>query len=128
FWYRNDLPGGTKEFILVDAEAGNRREAFDHTKLAAALSKAAGQDYRADRLPFDSIEFVDTSRAVRFKVGGTAWECDLSSYECSRSARDTKPEEAKRDEPLAPTAGEDPWAEDPAPDPEQGEARQPPAP
>ncbi len=36
FWYRNNLRGGAKEFILVDAEAGARKPAFDHQKLAAA--------------------------------------------------------------------------------------------
>src|SRR6266851_8109193 len=45
FWYRNDLRGGAKEFILVEAEQGQRKEAFDHKKLAAGLSKAAGKDY-----------------------------------------------------------------------------------
>src|SRR5262245_46816701 len=40
FWYRNDLRGGTKEFILVNVEKGTRAPAFDHAKLAAALSKA----------------------------------------------------------------------------------------
>ena len=60
FWYRNDLPGGVREFILVDAERGTRVPAFDHQKLAAALSKAAGgQVYKADHLPFDEIEFVE---------------------------------------------------------------------
>src|SRR5580700_1981696 len=34
FWYRNDLPGGAREFILVDAERGTRAPAFDHQKLA----------------------------------------------------------------------------------------------
>src|SRR5689334_5281327 len=34
FWYRNDLRGGAKEFILVDAEKGQRDVAFDHKKLA----------------------------------------------------------------------------------------------
>src|SRR5437667_12681514 len=33
FWYRNDLRGGAKEFIVVDAEQGTRRGAFDHQKL-----------------------------------------------------------------------------------------------
>src|SRR5215472_5992894 len=47
FWYRNDLRGGTKEFILVDAEKGIRQRAFDHDKLAAALAKAAGQEVKA---------------------------------------------------------------------------------
>ena len=50
FWYRNDLAGGAKEFILVDAEHGTRQPAFDHQKLAAGLSKAAGGEaYKADQ-------------------------------------------------------------------------------
>src|SRR5947209_4947674 len=48
FWYRNDLRGGAKEFILVEAERGIRRKAFDHDKLAAALAKAAGEEVKAD--------------------------------------------------------------------------------
>ncbi len=59
FWYRNDLAGKTKEFILVDAEQGTRQPAFDHAKLAAALSKADESQYKADQLPFDAIEFAD---------------------------------------------------------------------
>src|SRR5262249_59655785 len=34
FWYRNDLPGGAKEFVLVDAVGGTRRPAFDPARLA----------------------------------------------------------------------------------------------
>ena len=66
FWYRNALPGGAKEFILVDAERGVREPAFDHAKLAAALAKAAGADFSADKLPFDIIEFIEEAKAVRF--------------------------------------------------------------
>src|SRR5689334_8514423 len=44
FWYRNDLRGGAKEFIVVDTKTGTRQPAFDHAKLAAALSKAAGEE------------------------------------------------------------------------------------
>ena len=85
FWYRDDLRDGAKEFVLVDAERGVRELAFDHAKLAAALSKAAGAEYKADRLPFDSIAFVDDAKAVRFKAGDAAWKCDLGSYECART-------------------------------------------
>jgi dipeptidyl aminopeptidase/acylaminoacyl peptidase len=102
FWYRNDLPGGAREFILVDAERGTRAPAFDHQKLAAALSKAAGgQVYHADHLPFDEIEFVDGSKAVRFRASDATWKCPLDSYECSK----TKPGEASP-AATAPTAGE----------------------
>jgi dipeptidyl aminopeptidase/acylaminoacyl peptidase len=103
FWYRNDLAGKTKEFILVDAERGTREPAFDHARLAAALSKAAGAEYKADQLPFDAIEFAaqpsergrdarDTqgqdalaTRCVRFTVEGTTWACDLGSYVCAKT-------------------------------------------
>jgi dipeptidyl aminopeptidase/acylaminoacyl peptidase len=85
FWYRNDLRGGAKEFIAVDAAQGARRPAFDHAKLAAALSKEAGAAYQADRLPFDEIEFVPDKQAIRFQVGRTTWQCDLASYTCRRA-------------------------------------------
>jgi hypothetical protein len=81
FWYVNDLRGGTKEFILVDAEKGTRQRAFDHEKLAAALSKASGEEYKADKLPFSRIEFENGS-TLKFEVSGKAWRCDLNSYEC----------------------------------------------
>jgi dipeptidyl aminopeptidase/acylaminoacyl peptidase len=85
FWYRNDLAGKTEEFILVDAEHGTREPAFDHTRLAAALSQAAGAEYKADRLPFDTIELADDGKIVRFTVEGTTWACDLGSYVCTRT-------------------------------------------
>jgi dipeptidyl aminopeptidase/acylaminoacyl peptidase len=85
FWYRNDLKNNTKEFILVDADKGTRALAFDHVKLAAALSKAAGGDYRADRLPFDEIDFDDDAKTVRFDANGKRWRCDLESYACTEA-------------------------------------------
>src|SRR5438128_10568533 len=51
FWYRNDLRGGVREFILVDPERGSRETPFNHARLAAGLSNAAGAAYRSARLP-----------------------------------------------------------------------------
>jgi len=96
FWYRNDLPGRTKEFILVDAEAGERRRAFDHARLAQALSEAAGEAYGADRLPFDRIELTDDVQELRFRVDGTAWVCDLTSYTCSEAESNAVEDVAER--------------------------------
>ncbi|HZY84162.1 MAG TPA: DPP IV N-terminal domain-containing protein, partial [Gemmataceae bacterium] len=84
FWYRNDTRVG-KEFVVVDAEKGQRAPAFDHEKLAAALSKAAAVKYQADKLPFDGIEYLDGAKAVLFQVGKSNWKCDLTSYECTPS-------------------------------------------
>jgi dipeptidyl-peptidase-4 len=40
-WYRNNAYDGW-EFVLVDPGARSRRPAFDHARLAGALSLAAG--------------------------------------------------------------------------------------
>ncbi len=86
FWYRNDLAGRTREFVVVDAEKDTRKPAFDHEKLAAAWSKAAGTPSPgAKHLPFDSIEFTADSQAVLFRAGEVDWKCDLNRYECSRA-------------------------------------------
>src|SRR2546425_12953594 len=54
FWYRKSVKGGN-EFVLVDADAQSRKPAFDHEKLAASLSRAAGAKYTALTLPFTEI-------------------------------------------------------------------------
>ena len=42
FWYPKTVKGGT-EFVLVDADAGAKKPAFDQDKLAAAISTAIGK-------------------------------------------------------------------------------------
>ena len=101
FWYRNDLSGDTKEFIVVNVEQGTRRPVFDHQKLAAALSKAAGTECRADQLPFDSIEFADEGKTIRFTVDQTAWTCDLASYTCAKTDAVASPPAESQDEGAA---------------------------
>jgi dipeptidyl aminopeptidase/acylaminoacyl peptidase/uncharacterized protein (DUF885 family) len=115
FWYRNDLKGGVKEFVLVDAEKGTKTPAFDHKRLAAGLSKAAGREYTADRLPFDEIEYANEGKTVRFSAGGSRWSCYLSTYECVRSGSDPEPAPAPIPWPEPPIDGldellESPWA------------------
>ncbi|MCX5644233.1 MAG: DPP IV N-terminal domain-containing protein [Phycisphaerae bacterium] len=86
FWYRNDLAGKTKEFILVDAERGTRQPVFDHAKLAAALSETMKAQYKADQLPFDTIAFADGGEVLNFTVDQTTWACRLATYTCSPTA------------------------------------------
>jgi hypothetical protein len=85
-WYRNALRGGASEFVLVDAEKGVRQPAFDQEKLAAALSKAAGKDFKGDHLPFTNIEFGDDGKTIKFDAADKSWSCNLDSYECTAQA------------------------------------------
>ncbi len=90
FWYRRTAPEGV-EFLLVDAKAGERKPAFDHEKLAGALSRAAGRTFSAKRLPFQRIELVEKDSAVRFEVGTVVWTCTLTAYECRSGGRMSGP-------------------------------------
>src|SRR5580692_5747472 len=83
FWYRK---AGMKqtEFILVDAQQNPSGPAFDHERLAAALSHAAKQAYSPSTLPFSDIEFVESGKALRFSVESAQWTCSLATYECQK--------------------------------------------
>ena len=86
FWYRNDLSDDRREFIVVDAAAGKREPAFDHAKLAAALSKDAGKQVNGDKLPITTLEFSDSGNTLIFDAFGKGWQCDLSDYSLKEHA------------------------------------------
>src|SRR5262245_2602939 len=68
FWYRKSVKGGN-EFVLVDATAATKAAAFDHARLATALSAAANGNYTAITLPFTTFTFVDNMQAIQFTMG-----------------------------------------------------------
>ncbi len=81
-WYRNDVEDGS-EFVLVDASSSSRRPAFDHARLAAAVSAASGNSYEAHALPFMSFTFVRDESAIQFNTREGSFECNIVLYECS---------------------------------------------
>jgi dipeptidyl-peptidase-4 len=94
FWYRKVGLTDT-QFILVDAEKNTAGPAFDHARLAAALSHAANQELSPSNLPFSEIEFVEDGKAVRFSVDSAQWVCPLDTYECHKDqAHPENPNEA----------------------------------
>lgn len=90
FWYRNDTRSG-KEFVLVDPVSNTQRPAFDHVKLAAALSLASGTAYEHNKLPFDSFKFTKDGGAIKFDIEEESWTCNIKTYECSKRKKDTQP-------------------------------------
>src|SRR5207248_3950888 len=57
FWYHKESPQGS-EFIVVDADRNTIARAFDHARLASALSHSTNREVSASDLPFDTIEFA----------------------------------------------------------------------
>ncbi len=87
FWYRKAVKGGY-EFVLMDAETLAKKPAFDHEKLAAALSESlpsGDEAITALRLPFSEFNFVDGERAIEVNARGARWRCDLTAYKCRKS-------------------------------------------
>jgi len=87
FWYRWKSLAGV-EFMLVDPASGEVKAAFDHQRLAAALSQATGRPCQAGQLPFSEIEYSNNGQSVVFDidVAGASgrWSCELSAYDCMR--------------------------------------------
>jgi dipeptidyl aminopeptidase/acylaminoacyl peptidase len=77
-WYRVLTPQGS-EFILVDPAKGTRAVAFDHQKLATALSSATGRSYAASMLPFQFISYSADGRSIIFRVDTKQWKYDLQA-------------------------------------------------
>jgi len=83
YWYRKSVAGGN-EFWVVDAAAKEKRIAFDHSKLAAALAAASGEKAEALSLPFNAVTFVDEGKTVEFAAAGFRYSCDLATYACKK--------------------------------------------
>jgi len=81
FWYRVQTAADRHAFILVDAEKGERKPAFDHARLAEALTAKGVTGVAPDRLSIDRLEFDLQKHRIVFRCGGIRWACDLEEYE-----------------------------------------------
>ena len=80
FWYRVDTGRERTEFILVDADKGERAPAFDHARVAEALSRLLGTPVEPHALPVESLDFSDDGAQVVLQGRTKAWSLDLASY------------------------------------------------
>ena len=101
FWYRVNLPDDKREFILVEATTGTRGPAFDHERLAKALSEKTGQTVAPKKLPFDSIKFAEDGKSIRLIGKEAAWQCDLETYQLGEVTTDEKDKNTDESPPRA---------------------------
>jgi dipeptidyl-peptidase-4 len=74
FWYQVG-----SRFVVVEPDDGSRRDAFDHDRLAAALSVAARHAVSAGDLPITAVEIGDP---LQFNAFGSRWEWSDSAGTC----------------------------------------------
>jgi dipeptidyl-peptidase 4 len=86
FWYRTLREAGP-EFVLVDPVKRTKAPAFDHEKVTAALSTAAGRTYERSALPFQSIDLSGDGNTVSFNVNSRRFTCDVGGTACTAEDR-----------------------------------------
>ena len=124
FWYSKPVAGGT-QFILVDANAATKGPAFDHDRLATAISNATGGHYTGLALPFAPapggrggrggaapatsapLTFADDVQSIQFGSGGSMYKCSLADYTCAKSGPVPQPAAGRGGRGGLPTDEED---------------------
>ncbi len=97
--YRKTVRGGF-EFVMADGDKLTRAPAFDHAKLAAALSTALKRKVGPLDLPFTQFTFNKELTGIEFQVternpaaapptgpAAPPWRCSLENYICVQEAR-----------------------------------------
>jgi len=97
--YRNSIEGGT-EFILANPATGDKDRAFDHLRMANALSVKLEEDVEPLDLPFRTFRFSDDRETITFFIRDTEYICSLDDY--SIESRPVESEVGMNNESLSP--------------------------
>ena len=95
FWYRNRIEGGT-EFVMVEPDERARARAFDHDRVAQALSAALGEPIDPLDLPVQTLAFGQNPVALMTREDDR-FVCHLTAFQCRPA-----PEEPDRAEVVSP--------------------------
>ena len=101
YLFRDSGPDGS-EFVVVDAAHGTQEPAFDHRRLAAALSAAAAETYNPAHLPFTTFEFSADGKSISFHLKSQKWACDLKASKCTAEPKPAKGATERPEEETSP--------------------------
>jgi dipeptidyl aminopeptidase/acylaminoacyl peptidase len=90
FTYRKTVEGGFA-FETADAATLAKTAAFDHARLAAALTSAMGRPVKPLELPFAEFRYEGTDAAILFWAGEDGWRCTLVDYACAPQENRRRP-------------------------------------
>lgn len=89
-WYCNVLADSMQEYIYVDAVKAFKRPLFDRVKIARGLQQA-GVVIDPLRPSITQVDLVAGKPSMQFTVQGQRFECNLSTYACSKIAMPAAP-------------------------------------
>ncbi len=78
-WFRQQTSLDSHRFVLVDTEQGSLHDAFDHQRLANALSERTQTTLSPQQLPLRQLDFAADVSSVAFAYAGKTWHYDLVS-------------------------------------------------
>jgi dipeptidyl-peptidase 4 len=80
FWYPITTGRGTRDYVLVDAEKGERRAAFDHEQLAQTLRAAGMPEAQPDKLFLAGLAW-NPDGTFSFRMARKKWRIALANYQ-----------------------------------------------
>lgn len=84
FWYLKRTASG-KEFLLVDPVRKTKSRAFDHQKLATALSSQISKKVDPDKLPFDEITIK--ADVIGFVADSIKWDYNVKTSKLAQGEK-----------------------------------------
>lgn len=94
--YNTQTSEGVK-YILANPSAGERKEAFDHQRLADSLSALTDSVMDPHDLSLRALELSEDGKVLSYQIHGDHYKTDLTTYKTS-----TAPPEKKYEEILSP--------------------------
>jgi Dipeptidyl peptidase IV (DPP IV) N-terminal region len=92
FFYKNSTDNGW-EFLLANPSTKEKKRAFDHYKLAAALTALDIKDIKAHELGIAQADFSDDGLSMTFNIGSQRLQVGLTDYEIEKLSPRKKPNE-----------------------------------
>jgi dipeptidyl aminopeptidase/acylaminoacyl peptidase len=84
FWYRDHDASGDHFMVMGIGQGAKPATAFDHARLAEALSKATGKPVKADKLPVTGFT-VAADGGYTISTRGKDYLCDAALKACAES-------------------------------------------
>lgn len=82
FWYVRNTPEG-RIYVLVNADKKERKELFNHSKLAKALSDASGKDIKPEALPLNHVSLNEGADTLYFVFDNQRWQYAIRKNQLS---------------------------------------------
>ena len=80
-WYRK-LSRGVNEYVIFDADTLQKQTAFDHAKIAAALSKLTGTTYKPQELQLAQLRFENSITVLTANIDNSSFRCTIADSVC----------------------------------------------